>query len=226
MIGDGDEPFYDLVAKNPAFTLAYQNRMREIRDLLFNPEEVNRMIDEYANLIDAASNGLSMVDADRTLWDYNPIFRSRYVSPIKTAVGQYYKRAADGSFRGMAELMKTWVVTRGAWIDDHITNDPQIPQTPWVGYIGAPGFPADGLRFQSAYFFDPQGTHTFGAMKWRFAEIVRPGLPTYDPNLPQRYETQSTWESTILPDFTARGDTAGGGDPARPHLSGACADAR
>lgn len=202
MIGDGDEPFYSLVAQNPAFTLEYQNRMREIRDLLFNPEEVNRMIDEHANLIDNASNGLSMVDADRMMWDYNPIFRSRYVSPLKTAVGQYYKRAADGTFRGMAELMKTWVLTRGSWIDARIINDPQIPQTPWVGYSGAPGFPADGLRFQSADFVDPQGNQTFGAMQWRIAEIVRPGLPTYNPNAPQRYEMQATWESARLSAFT------------------------
>jgi len=201
MSGDGDEPFSDLVAKNPNFTLDYANRLRELRDLLFNPEEINRMVDEYADLIDTPVNGLSVVDADRAQWDYNPIMQSRYIDPTRTGVGYFYQRSPSNDFRGMGQLMKEWVPKRSVWLDHRIAFDPAIPTTPTVNYSGAPGFPADQLRFQSSSFGDPQGNQTFNAMKWRIAEIIRPGLSTYAPNAPQRYEIQTTWESQPLNTF-------------------------
>ncbi|MCX6043705.1 MAG: lamin tail domain-containing protein [Chloroflexi bacterium] len=198
MAGDGGEPFRDLVAKNPAFKVAYANRVREIRDLLFNPSEINRMIDEHADLIDNPAYGLSLVAADRAMWDYNPIMLSRYVDQAKTGVGHYYERSPNSTFRGMGALMKAWVLSRGDWLDDELAADPAIPNTPQIYYIGATNAPADSLRFQCSTFSDPQGNHTFAAMQWRIAEIIQPGLPTYNPNLPQRYEIQPTWESPLL----------------------------
>ncbi len=201
MAGDGGEPFRDLVAKNPAFKIAYANRVREIRDLLFNPSEINRMIDEHADLIDNPAYGLSMVAADRARWDFNPIMLSRYVDPIKTGVGHYYERSPNRTFRGMGALMKAWVLSRGGWLDKEFVADPAIPNTPQLYYAGAVNAPADSLRFQSSDFSDPQGNQTFAAMQWRIAEIIQPGLPAYNPNLPQRYEIQATWASPILYTF-------------------------
>ena len=71
-IGDGDEPFRRNVLSIPAFRLEYRNRVRELRDLLFNPEETGRLIDECAAILVDPQDGPSLADADRAKWDYHP----------------------------------------------------------------------------------------------------------------------------------------------------------
>lgn len=70
--------FGDSCALQPDVSnLEYQNSLRERRDLLFNQEQMFLMIfHETAALIDTPSDGRSMVDADRSMWDYNPILSS------------------------------------------------------------------------------------------------------------------------------------------------------
>ena len=66
MHGTGQEPFWRAgVLRRPQFNLEYQNRLREIRDLLFNPEQGGALIDEYAAVISDLGGGPSFVDADR-----------------------------------------------------------------------------------------------------------------------------------------------------------------
>jgi len=79
MYGTGREPFLEAVLEQPIFQLEYQNRLREIRDLLYNPEQMGLLIDEYVNRVDTLERTPSLVDADRAMWDYNPIMVSRYV---------------------------------------------------------------------------------------------------------------------------------------------------
>jgi len=52
------------------------------------------------------------------------------------------------------------------------TEDPQAPQTPVVTSTGPAGFPANALTFSVGPFSDPQGNNTFGAMRWRIAEVT------------------------------------------------------
>jgi hypothetical protein len=80
MFGHGYEPFYraGLLQRMP-FKEQYQERLVEIRDLLFNPEQVSLLIDEYARLIFDPS----IVDADRARWDFHPILASAQVLPAK-----------------------------------------------------------------------------------------------------------------------------------------------
>ena len=100
LFGLGAEPFRDRLLVRPEFSLEYQNRLRELRDLLFNPDQLFPMLDEYAALIDTPVQGLSMVDADRTLWDYNPILDSDYVIPRRAVQGRYYALAPSQRFSG------------------------------------------------------------------------------------------------------------------------------
>ena len=65
MFGYGGEPFRDRVLTIPEFNVAYQNNLRELRDLLFNADQMYPMIDETAAIINTPADGLSMVDADR-----------------------------------------------------------------------------------------------------------------------------------------------------------------
>ena len=50
MYGGGGEPFRDRVLPRPAFAVEYRNRVREIRDLLYNSEQTGMMIDEFASV--------------------------------------------------------------------------------------------------------------------------------------------------------------------------------
>jgi len=178
----------------PQFQLEYRNRTRELRDLLFNPEQTGMLLDETAHVVFTPRED-SIVDADRALWDYNPILISSYINPSKASHGRFYQAASTKDFEGMIRLLKQYVSSRGSWMDSTIVQDNQIPYRPSVTYVGAPGFPIDDLRFEASAFQDPQGSQTFGAMKWRIAEVTPPGSPPFDPGAPKLYEIESTWES-------------------------------
>ena len=126
MYGNGNDPFKARVLytnKNYSeprepFNMEYRNRLREIIDLLYNTDQVGQMIDEYAALVDSPSPGASMVDADRAMWDYNPIMASSYVNSSKAGQGRFYQTAATKDFRGMVQMMKDYV----AFVYDHTRN--------------------------------------------------------------------------------------------------------
>jgi hypothetical protein len=202
--GAGVEPFLAPVLGRPEFQLEYQNRLRELRDLLFTPDQLYPMIDETAALIDAPASGLSMVDADRAQWDYNPILTSPYVDGDRARVGQFYQIAPGNNFRGMVQLLRDYVLRRAAWIDATLLTDRDHPFTPGVWYAGPADYPADQLLFYASGFADPQGAHTFAAMQWRVAELNYPGIPGYDPSQRGRYEIEATWTSAALTDYASR----------------------
>jgi hypothetical protein len=203
MFGLGAEPFRDRVLAIPEFNVAYQNHLRELRDLLFNPEQMFPLIDETAAIINTPADGLAMVDADRALWDFNPILVSPYVSDDRGMNGKFYEIAPDHAFTGMVQLMKEYVARRAGWIDQALLTDGAMPYTPSLSYVGPAGYPADQLRVRASGFGDPQGGDTFGAMQWRAAEIVRPGLPGYMENSRWRYEIEATWLSPALTKLNA-----------------------
>jgi len=195
MPGTGAEPFAAPVLGRLEFNLEYQNRLRELRDLLLNPEQMNQLLDEHANIIDSPADGLSMVDADRYMWDYHPIYDTRYVIPRRSQPGTFYISTEEQTFRAMVEEMKRYAAERFAWIDAALLTDHDHPETPSIAYIGSAGYPVDGLRFRAGDYNDPQGADTFGAMEWRVAEVTNPAAPAFDPDAPRIYEVQATWES-------------------------------
>ena len=210
--GAGNEPFRDRVLPVPAFNLEYQNRLREIRDLLFNPEQIDRLVDEYAAFINTPADGLALVDADRAQWDYNPILTSRYVDEQRAAWGRYYEKPPVRDFAGAVRRMKDWAAERARWLDTTLLTDRNAPATPTVRYAGPAGYPGDQLTFASSAFADPQGAQGFAAMQWRAAEVSWPGLPGYASGAPNRYEITASWTSPELRTFT----------PAQQLPNGAC----
>jgi len=193
MYGGGNEPFKRHVLSHPAFRIEYQNRLREIRDLLFNPVEAGALIDECAAIIADPSGGPSMVDADRAKWDYHPVM----AMGGKAGQGLFYEAAPNRDFRGMVRLMKMYVKTRSAWIDARLVNDPKIPATPSLAYTGPTNFPANHLTFHCTDF---SGTGPFAAMKWRVGEIRPPNASNTKPartprEAPAPYEITPVWES-------------------------------
>ena len=153
--------------------IAYKNRCRELLDLLFNPDQVGRVVDEMAALISDSNAARSFIEAERALWDYHPYINKK---------GQWYENnafLATKNWPGMVTYYKTVLsptgynngYTYGVKALTAEAVDTAIPYTPSISYSGSAGYPVNDLKFQTSAFNDPQGAATFGAMKWRIAEV-------------------------------------------------------
>ena len=214
MYGDGNEPLRDKVLPRAAFRPDYKNRVREIRDLLFNTDQTYQLIDEMMQFIYTPGQP-SMVDADRAMWDYNPIMISGYVNGSKAGQGRFYQGGGGqaipppGGFPGMVQKMKNYVVQRGGLmnslaIDTDGTGKSYVPGKPAVISTSPANYPLNQLSFRSSAFAkSANGTDSFAAMKWRIAEVTDPSGPYYDPAAPKLYEINAAWESPEITSFTA-----------------------
>jgi len=163
--------------KFPDSIIAFQNRVRGLSDLLVNSDQCVQLIDECAAVISDPAGGPSFVDADRTMWDHHP----RTEHP-----GTYYQSSPTGNFAGMVQRMRNFV-SPGGWSYNRISSiasDNDIPRTPTVTSTSPAGYPINALVFETSQFSDPQGSHTFAAMKWRIGQVDI-----------GKYEIQTVWES-------------------------------
>jgi len=199
VFGDGSSyPF------KPALNVEYKNRVREVRDLLFNTEQAWKVIDEQAWLLRGPANGPTFLDADRCMWDYNPkMVDSNYSSSIgKAQQGLYYRwpyePGVSKDFNGCIRLMKNYVGARGNWMDSLASDS--IPATPTLSYSGYSNFPINRLSFRSSAY---SGANPFAAMKWRLGEVTDTNAPGFDPSEPRVYEITPAWESGELTSFNS-----------------------
>ena len=179
---DPSDPFSRAGVLNiSSISMENKNRLREVTDLLFNTDQTNQLIDELAAVVNDPAGGLSMVDVDRSMWDYHwvvgtgayPQYIDRDAS-VKAGQGRFYQEAVDRgyprTFEGMVQVMKDYVVERTIYLDGK-TADSAIPATPTVVATSAPAYPANALTFSVGPFSDPQGPQTFAALQWRIAEV-------------------------------------------------------
>ena len=225
MYGDGNEPFRNTVLGTsggqplyPALMVEYRNRIRELRDLLWNADQTGALIEEMAaKIYTPGAPGEpaepSWVDVDRAMWDYNPVMGDgRSTAQQKAGMGVFYQGGGGqvipgNNFAGMIQKMKNYVASRGAYLDG-LASDRDAggtanqPSRPTVTFVGAAGFRADDLRFRSSAYSDPNNT-PFAAMEWRIAEVTNPAAPGYDRKAPKKYEIDAAWESGELTTFNA-----------------------
>jgi hypothetical protein len=186
----------------PAMEIDYRNRVREIRDLLFNDDQAWQLIDEYARLLRGQGSGPTILDADRAMWDYNPKMTSPVYSThpsSKAGTGRFYRWPDPYSkdFSGLVQLMKNYVVFRSTTTTgrdrslDQLGSDPLIPETPVIAYVGPAGYPANRLQFEASPY---SGREPFATVQWRLGEITRTGH-LQDPTQPHRYEMDAVWLS-------------------------------
>ncbi len=197
-----------LSGARPPFDIEFRNRIREIRDLLFNSDQGNALIDEYAGLLQGTNTGPGILEADRAQWDYNP----KMVSPIftpnpgKAGQGRFYQyplesstnAALRGSFNATVQIMKNYIRIRGSYLDE-LAYDAEIPLPPTITYVGTAGYPLNGLRFRASSY---SGSYGFAAMEWRLGEIADPDAPAFDPDARRPYEIEKQWESGEISPFT------------------------
>ncbi|MGY8647311.1 MAG: lamin tail domain-containing protein [Verrucomicrobiales bacterium] len=156
------------------FATAYKNVVREMRDLIWTPEQISLLLDP------SASKLKDLVSADRDRWT-GAIGGSQSERDIEPIVADMKKFAFDGgSWVGgtngaMAPISNDSGVSgqsgRDAYLDA-LAADPALPAKPTITYSGTAGFPQDELAFTSSAFSDPQGAGSFAAMEWRVAEIT------------------------------------------------------
>lgn len=201
MYSDDREPFRVNGALNfPATAIEYRNRIRELRDLLFNTDEGWRLIDEHAFIV-GRGGGPAIVDADRAMWDYHPVMiNSSYINLSKAGHGRFYQVAPTRDFAGMVKIMRDYVASRGSGTLDSLAADAAIPHTPTASALTT-SFAINDLRFQCAPFSDPQGNQTFAAMRWRLGEITNTNAPGYVRGTPGVYEIDAVWDSGTLTQF-------------------------
>ena len=96
--GGGAGPLPESLFDSPQFRIAYNNRLREITDLLFNPEQTGMLIDEIASFVYTPGQ-TSLVNADAARWDYNPVLASSYVDPLKAGQGRFYESSPTRQLR-------------------------------------------------------------------------------------------------------------------------------
>lgn len=195
----GTDDFRNRVLNRAPFSTEYKNRVREIRDLLFNNDEGFRVIDEHAALL-KGTNGVNILGADRSKWDFNPVMVSGYVNSSKAGQGRYYTFPLEsannpdlrGSFEAGVQIMKNYVVTRSTFLNTQ-SADNTIPARPTISSPSTK-FPVNKVVLQSSAY---TGSQPFAAMRWRVGEI-RKGTVTQAGI----YEIEPLWETTDLTTFS------------------------
>ena len=191
MYGGGNEPFFQPVLQSSrALRREYQERLAELVDLLLNPEQMNRLIDEYSAQIWQGSGRVSLADADRAKWDYNPVMSSKYVMRGKSDPGRYYLGDPNNRFDVMITGMKQFASQRQNHLKRLLAGY-QPPSAPKVAEMKSVRLADGPIRITAI----PSGSVT--KYRWRLADVTGPGSSSFDARKPWPYEIQPVWESGL-----------------------------
>lgn len=176
--------------------IEYYNEIREIRDLLWQKDQIEPFLDYHAGKLRA------FMEADRLRWFNAPSDAGSY-----NGLGGAGINGLDALVRDM----KNFAFVGGSWPGggvgpggraaflDQLADSKEgryIPQQPQISYIGASGYPGNDLRFKTTPFADPQGPTGFAALKWRLG-AVDPNILLTPAPAPQGIplvRAQSTWQ--------------------------------
>ncbi|MBT7068643.1 MAG: hypothetical protein HN919_20270, partial [Verrucomicrobia bacterium] len=205
--------------------IEYENRGRELQDLLFTPDQLGMVVDEIASSVNGSGQSDSFAGVDHFMWNHNPLTDNSLDARI-TLEGSYYENPSVNSLLAGGSVSRTLISADHAgmvqWLKDFMLSpsdsggstgdnspgygylflanevaDVQIPDRPIIAYTGDTNYPANDLTFQcSAY----SGASAFAAIKWRIGEISDTNSPSYRPDKPRRYEVETLWESDEIAD--------------------------
>jgi hypothetical protein len=191
---------------HPEMQLEYRNVVREIRALLFQPDQINPVIDSFANV----AKNVAAADHARWLNAPSPASYTSLLIPNSPGVtgGLPAYQQDMKNFMFVGGNNPWWIdrnnVAAGGWVGilDTESADAAIPSRPVITYVGSNGFPANGLTFASSAFSDPQGAGTFASMQWRVAEVLPADTIVTNP-AQLRLEWDASWTSPELPVFSS-----------------------
>ncbi|MBN1851135.1 MAG: lamin tail domain-containing protein [Pirellulales bacterium] len=180
----------------------YYNTLRELRDLVWQPDQLEGMINEFASAM------IPLEAADRVRWEGSPSDAGNYNGLIGAGAVSIAYLVQDmlnfafvgGNWPGGNTSGSVGPGGRAAYLDDLLAasgEESLIPVMPTISYVGLASYAANGLAFQTTSFSDPQGTATFGAMQWRIAEVTDASAGA-DPSQTFQPEWITTWDSGVL----------------------------
>lgn len=180
------------------YNIEFQNRVRELQDLLLWNGQYDRNIDEVVTLLTGSASGVSantLVDANQAQWDHHT---------RKVHKGVWYRIEGSTYWNGLSGLvtyMKAFAKP-GGFGGDQLENksladaDTAIPDKPTISFTGTAGYPTDGINIQTTAFSDSTGNVT--AIQWRVGEIYDPNVSNYTLGDAWKYEITPVWESGEL----------------------------
>ena len=179
----------------------FENRSREVWDLLCSSGEGAKVVEEMKRFLDG--DGITrIVEANQAMWDYHP---------RKSKKGIWYRNnpklpSSKRNWEGLVEYMKNFVSPggygAGRLINEKADTSSIVPNKPTISSVGDPDFSTDDIRFESSNF-SGRGS-SFAGMEWRLAEVTDPGSAIFDPESSWVYEIDSVWESGELASFGRR----------------------
>jgi len=200
---------------NPTLWPNYFNQVREVRALVWQPDQINPLIDQFAAVIRPIAN------AEFKRWVGGPADAGNFGGlngPGDTALNSVGQTALNLYVAGMKDFAfdangggSNWpggsvgVGGRATWLDQLGNslgeNATKYPATPVITYTGTAGNPVNDLRFTTSAFSDPQGPATFAAIQWRIAQVNT--TATYLPQEPRLLEVTASHDSGALPAFAS-----------------------
>ncbi|MEM7397292.1 MAG: CotH kinase family protein, partial [Verrucomicrobiota bacterium] len=139
---------------HPALNIRFQNRSRELQDLLLNEDQGWTLIDEFTSRLANIDGGLGWPEVEHARWDRDP--RSRSVEGPSTGTGSFFinpytssrfpplgRTLISADFDGMVDWVKQFIVTNGFGGGQLavLNADAEIPRTPIITYTGQTNFP-------------------------------------------------------------------------------------
>ena len=187
-----DMPYVD----KPAMKIAHRNVLREFRDLIWQTDQINQLIDDRAAVIAEFSK------ADQDRWRNAPASAGTANDDTLAFKIQDMKNFCFTGWNG-GSGPTVGAGGRAAYLDTlaDAADAGLLPAQPIISYSGAADHPINGLAFQTSAFSDPQGAGTFGGMQWRIGRIEDPTAPAYDPTADFILEYTPVWESGTLASF-------------------------
>jgi hypothetical protein len=183
----------------PAMKLEHRNVLREFRDLIWQEDQINRLIDDRAAVIAEISK------ADQDRWRNAPqASGTANDDPLEAKTADMKRFCFEGWYRDNGNIGPSVPNGRDAYLDTRAdaADTGLLPAKPVISYTGAPNHPTNGLSFLTSAFADPQGAGTFGGMAWRIGEIEDTSAPAYDPKDDFIMEYTPVWESGVLTTFS------------------------
>ena len=180
----------------PEMKKEHRNVIREFRDLIWQPDQIEGLMDDRAAVISEYSK------ADQDRWRNAPQFTGSALDDTLSYKVQDMKEFCFVGWSGNtgptvgAGGRATYLTQLADSADSGL-----LPAQPAISYTGDPAHPLDGLSFSTGAFSDPQGAGTFGAMAWRIGEVEDPTAPAYDPDKPFILEYTPIWESGELASY-------------------------
>ena len=174
---------FQKVFRHDAAETELNNRAREAHDLLVASGEGAKVFEEFTRMITTGEDDkIDFVHANHAMWDYHR---------RTTKKGIWYKNnprlpSAERNWDGLLNYYKTFVSDDTTYAVDRLidkadTNDP-VPDKPTISYLGADGFPIDGLTFETSAYAATDKATDFAGMQWRIAEITDPDAEGLRPD--------------------------------------------